>query len=50
MLALNIPEKNDFGHLLNVIKDCYKVDIDWTGGLYCRLTLDWNCKDQCINK
>ncbi len=31
------------------LKDYYKEVIDWTGGLCCGITLDWNYKDRCID-
>ena len=33
-------------HLINVLKTKYELSIDWTGSLYCRVSLDWNYK-QC---
>ena len=42
---------NDFGfgyignqraeHLITYIKTYYPVLVDWTGGLYCEVSLDW---------
>ena len=31
-------------HLLGVLKEFYKMEEDWTGILYCGITLDWNYK------
>ncbi len=36
-------------HLLIALNDYYKVEIDWTGRLYCGLTLDWNYKDRHVD-
>jgi hypothetical protein len=43
---------NDFGikyvgeqrtdHLINAVKDLYGISLDWTGSLYCSLTLKWD--------
>lgn len=43
---------NDFGvkyigrehteHLMRVLKNCYKTDKDWKGGLYWGISLKWN--------
>ncbi len=38
----------DAEHLLNVPKDHYIVEIDWTDRLYWQITLDWNYKDRYI--
>ena len=29
-------------HLLGVLKEFYKMEEDWNGGLYCGITLDWH--------
>ena len=29
-------------HLINAMKDHYKVTIDWEGKIYCGLNIDWN--------
>jgi hypothetical protein len=34
--------KDDAQHLINAIKAHYELTVDWTGSLYCGLTLDWN--------
>ncbi|KAL7453506.1 hypothetical protein ACHAXS_000302 [Conticribra weissflogii] len=31
--------KKDAVHLLNALKDHYKMNFDWTGRLYCEITL-----------
>jgi hypothetical protein len=31
-------------HLLSVLEKHYTVSVDWTGSLYCGITLDWNYK------
>jgi hypothetical protein len=50
---------NDFGikyvgkehvdHLLQALKQEYEVTEDWTGALYCGITLDWNCKEGTLD-
>ncbi|KAL7460101.1 LOW QUALITY PROTEIN: hypothetical protein ACHAXS_000568 [Conticribra weissflogii] len=36
--------------LLNTLKhNNYKVEINWTGGLYCGLTIDWSYKDRHVD-
>ena len=32
----------DANHLLNALKDLYSITVDWTGKLYCGLTLAWD--------
>ena len=34
--------KDDADHLANSLKNAYKISKDWTGGLYCGITLKWN--------
>ena len=34
--------KDDANHLANSLKNACKLDEDWTGGLYCGITLKWN--------
>ena len=32
----------DATHLINALRELYEITIDWTGKLYCGLTLDWD--------
>ena len=32
----------DAHHLINTLRDLYEITIDWTGKLYCGLTLNWD--------
>ena len=32
-------------HLLSVLRKHYDVEDDWTGGLYCGVTLDWHYEE-----
>ena len=34
--------KADAQHLIDALEADYKLTIDWTGALYCGLTLDWH--------
>ena len=34
--------KNDANHLANSLKNAYQLAKDWTGSLYCGITLKWN--------
>ena len=31
-------------HLKKILEQYYEVSIDWSGGLFCGITLDWNYK------
>ena len=32
----------DANHLINALREFYEITIDWTGKLYCGLTLNWD--------
>jgi hypothetical protein len=34
--------RENLDHLMNALKEFYDVTIDYTGGLYCGVTLEWN--------
>ena len=34
--------KENAEHLLSVLREHYEIDVDWTGSLYCGITLDWH--------
>jgi hypothetical protein len=34
--------KNNVEHLISSIKANYELTVDWTGNLYCGITLDWD--------
>ena len=36
-------------HLLGVLKEFYEMEEDWTGGLYCGITLGWHYEEQYID-
>ena len=36
-------------HLLNVLKEFYEKEEDWTGSLYCGITLDWHYDQQYVD-
>jgi hypothetical protein len=37
------------GHLINAVKDLYGVSLDWTGSLYCGLTLKWDYQKRTLD-
>ena len=36
-------------HLITTYRKNYKLSIDWTGSLYCGITLDWNYKQGYVD-
>jgi hypothetical protein len=36
-------------HLLRALEDLYTVSTDWTGSLYCGLTLDWDYQNHTVD-
>ena len=36
-------------HLLGVLKEFYEIEEDWTGSLYCGITLDWHYDQQYVD-
>ena len=36
-------------HLMSVLREFYDVEEDWTGGLYCGITLDWNYEKRYVD-
>ena len=36
-------------HLLGILKEFYDVKEDWTGSLYCGITLDWHYGQQYVD-
>jgi hypothetical protein len=40
--------KEHVEHLIKCIKETYEVIEDWTGDLYCGITLKWNYVDQWL--
>ena len=36
-------------HLIGVLKEFYKVEVDWDGSLYCGITLDWHYEDKYVD-
>ena len=40
--GVKYASKNDVDHLINSIKLTYTLIEDWTGNLYCGITLEWD--------
>ena len=41
--------KEHANHLMSVLKQFYDVEEDWTGSLYCGITLDWHYEDRYLD-
>ena len=41
--------KDDADHLLNSLRQTYKISVDWTGRNYCGLTMDWNYENGFVD-
>ena len=41
--------KADVEHLLTSLQATYKLTADWTGDLYCGITLGWDYNKQYVN-
>ena len=48
-LESNTPPKNDANHLINALQQNYNITTDWTGSLYCGLTLQWNYEERWVD-
>ena len=40
--SVKYVQKADADHLAHSLKNAYQLAKDWTGGLYCGITLKWN--------
>ena len=40
--------KTDANHLINALQQNYNTTTDWTGTLYCGLTLQWNYEERWV--
>ena len=40
-------EKSDVKHLISSLTANYALTVDWTGNLYCRISLDWDYVNRC---
>ena len=41
--------KEDVKHLIASIKSNYKLTVDWTGNLYCGISLDWDYVNRWVD-
>ncbi len=42
-------KKDDVDHLIASIKSTYSLTEDWTGKMYCGITLDWDYENRHVN-
>ena len=42
--GIKYTNKKDADHLISALQEKYEVTQDWTGGLYCGITLKWDYK------
>jgi hypothetical protein len=47
--GVKYESKDDVDRLIASIKSTYKVTKDWTGNLYCGISLDWNYINQTVD-
>ena len=47
--GIKYVNKANVEHLLDSLQMTYKLTADWTGDLYCRITLGWNYDKQYVN-
>ena len=47
--VIKYVDKEHAQHLLNVLKEFYEIEEDWTGSLYCGITLDWHYDQQYVD-
>jgi len=42
-------EKKHAEHLIAALCDEYPITIDWEGGIYCGVTLEWDYKNRTVD-
>ena len=42
-------DRKHANHLLQTLHHCYKTTIDWSGSLYCGISLKWNYQQRYVN-
>ena len=40
---------DDANHLLNALKEKFQVTVDWKGGNYCGLVIEWNYRERYVD-
>jgi Reverse transcriptase (RNA-dependent DNA polymerase). len=47
--GIKYTDERDATHLIQALQDLYTVNVNWTGSLYCGLTLQWNYDEKYID-
>jgi hypothetical protein len=47
--GVKYESKDDVDHLIASMKSTYKLTKDWTGNLYCNISLDWDYINQMVD-
>jgi hypothetical protein len=47
--GVKYENKEDVDHLIASMKSTYKLTMDWTGNLYCGISLDWDYVNQTVD-
>ena len=42
-------KKDDVDHLIASIKSTYPLTEDWTGNMYCGITMEWDCENRHVD-
>ena len=46
--GVKYTNKDDVDHLIQALRDCYELHIDWSGSLYIGITLNWNYDNRTV--
>ena len=47
--GVKFTSKEHVDHLIRTLKNKYKITMDWTGGLYCGITLQWDYNQRTLD-
>jgi hypothetical protein len=47
--GVKFVNKADVDHLISSIKQAYRLTKDWTGNLYCGITLEWDYMNRTVD-
>jgi Reverse transcriptase (RNA-dependent DNA polymerase). len=47
--GLKYTNEHDAQHLIQALQDLYRVNVNWSGSLYCGLTLQWNYAQKYVD-
>ncbi len=49
IFGVKLVNRADVAHLISSIKKTYTLMEDWTGSLYCGITLEWDCAGRTVD-